>query len=94
MHLTHIKLSRSACGARLRGRDVEDFARFVEGEAGGGEGVGGRRVVGLRLGEFLRGAGLFVGFGEGAAEDARAGYEDLGYYAVRLLYSLEVRRDG
>ena len=27
---------------------------------------------------------MFVSFGEGAAEDARAGYEDLGYYAVRL----------
>jgi hypothetical protein len=27
---------------------------------------------------------LFVGFGEGASEDAGAGYDDLGYYTVRL----------
>ena len=27
---------------------------------------------------------MFVGFGEGAPEDAGAGYDDLGYYAVRL----------
>jgi hypothetical protein len=39
---------------------------------------------GLRFGVLGGGGGLFVGFGEGAAEDARAGYEDLGYYAVRL----------
>jgi hypothetical protein len=28
--------------------------------------------------------GLLVGFGEGATEDAGAGYHDLGDYAVRL----------
>ena len=81
MNLANVRFSCSAC---LRRRDVQNLARFVEGEAGGGEGVGGGRVVDLGLGEFLRGAGLFVGFGEGAAEDSRAGDEDLGDYAVRL----------
>ena len=36
------------------------------------------------LGVALGGGGLLVGFGEGAADDAGPGYEDLRYYAVGL----------
>jgi hypothetical protein len=68
-----------------RRRCVEDLARLVQREprrfvcshcsrafARGGGGV------------LLRCLGLFVGFGDGAPEDAAAGGEDLCYYAVRL----------
>ena len=74
MHALHIRLRLRAPlgGDILRGRDVEDLAGFLEGEAGGGEGVGCAGGGGVGGGEFLRGAGLFVGFGEGAAEDAGA----------------------
>ena len=50
----------------FRRRDVQDAARFVEGQAGGREGVAGCRAVAARLrgGVFLRGGGLAVGFGE------------------------------
>ena len=39
-------------------------------------------------GVFLRGGGLLVGFCEGAAEDAGAGYEDLGYDAMCLISTI------
>lgn len=48
-------------------------------------------AAGAAVGLLLRflvlggGGGLLVGFGEGAPEDAGAGYHDLGDYAVRLL---------
>ena len=75
---------RQVCFARLRRRDIQDFAGFIEGQAGGGHGVGGSRVVLHRLGVLLRCRGLFVGFGEGAPEYPRPRQHDLRYYAVRL----------
>jgi hypothetical protein len=61
--------------------DVEDAAGLVHGDVGA-EGRRCGRVVGG--GVFLGSGGLTVGFGDGAAEDARAGEDDLGYYAVGL----------
>jgi hypothetical protein len=67
--------------AHLARSDVEDAAGLVHGD-GGGEGRGGAGVV--CRGVFLGCGGLPVGFGDGAAEDAGAGEDDLGYYAVGL----------
>ena len=70
----------------LRWRNIQDLAGFVQRQAGGREGVGGGGVL-LELGGVsLGGGGLFVGFGEGAADDAGAGEDYLGYYAVRLVF--------
>jgi hypothetical protein len=67
--------------AHLAGSDVQDAAGLVHGDVGA-EGRWGAGVVGG--GVFLGGCGLAVGFGDGAAEDAGAGEDDLGYYAVGL----------
>lgn len=70
------------CFTGLRGLHVEDLACFVEGDAGGGEGVTGLAVCALVFG---CGGGLLVGFSEGTTEDTRAGYDDLGNDAVGLV---------
>lgn len=71
--------------AALRWFDVEDATGFVESQTAGCEGVGGSSVAfGCFGGVFGRGGGLSVGFGEGAAEDAGAGEDDLGDYSVGL----------
>lgn len=67
-----------------RRRNVKNAAGLVEREPGGRERVGSGGVAAVGLGVFLRGGGLFPGLGESAAEDARAGEDDLGYDAVRL----------
>jgi hypothetical protein len=67
--------------AHLAGSDVQDAAGLVHGDAGA-EGRWGSGVVCRRV--FLGGCGLAIGFGDGAAEDAGAGEDDLGYYAVGL----------
>jgi hypothetical protein len=51
--------------------DVEDLARFVEGEAGGGEGGGGGTVALVCGGEFLM---VFVRDCVGAIEGWRKAY--------------------
>ena len=56
---------------------IQDLARFVEGQAGGGEGVRGA-CLGRLLSIFLRRRGLTIGLCEGSPEYARAGKDDLG----------------
>lgn len=82
-HVLHIRLPA------LRRLDVEDLARLLQRQPGVRVARAAGAAVRLRL-RFLVVAGrggLLVGFGEGAAEDARAGYHDLGDYAMRLLRS-------
>ena len=51
----------------------------------GGKGVGLPRIgFGLCFGVLGRCGGLFVGFAEGAPEDARACQDDLEDYSMRL----------
>lgn len=66
--------------------DVEDLAGFVEGHAAAEAGAAGGAIAGLGLGALVGrgGGGLLVGFGEGAAENAGADEDDLGYEAVGL----------
>lgn len=63
------------------GLDVEDLAGLVERQTGRGESA---TTVLLLRSIFARGLGLFVGFGEGAAEDPSSGDDDLGDDAVSL----------
>ena len=76
-----VRLLHAALAA-LGWRDVQDATGFVERQAGRGRRVAGLGVAGG--GEFLGRRGLLVGFGEGAAEDAGAGEDDLGDDAVGL----------
>ena len=64
-----------------RGLDVEDLAGLIEGQTGGGEAAAAALLL---RSVFTRSLGLFVGFGEGAAEDPGSGNNDLGDDAVSL----------
>lgn len=65
---------------------VEDLAGLVEGHAAAeaGDAAAAAAVLGLRALVLARGRRLLVGFGEGAADDARADDDDLGDEAVGL----------
>lgn len=68
--------------------DVEDLAGLVEGHAARAASRRGDTVgveLGLRPRVVGRCLGLLVGFGEGAAEHAAAGDDDLCYDSVRLV---------
>lgn len=76
----------------LRGLGVEDAAGFVEGQTGGGKGVGGTGVALRGLGSiFGRGRGLSVGFCEGSTEDSGAGEDDLADDAMGLFQSVSFK---
>lgn len=65
-----------------RGFDVQDFAGFIDGYARGA----GRFAGCLLLASvFARRLGLFVGLGEGAAEDPGSGHDDLRDDAMSLV---------
>lgn len=57
-----------------RGLDVQNFAGFIDGYA---RGTGGLAGCLLLASVFAGRLGLFVGFGEGAAEDPGSGHDDL-----------------
>jgi hypothetical protein len=70
--------------AHLARPDVQNTARFVHGDVRGGEGVPPAATALARGGIFLRGGGLLVRGGDGAAYNPGAGEDDLCYYAVGL----------
>lgn len=86
-HILQIRLST------FRGRNIQDLACFVEGDAAGCEGSGGRGAAAGGLSVFLGGVGLTPGFFEGAAKDTSGAEHNLCDYAVGLCSSL-VERHG
>ena len=68
--------------AGRRGLDVQDFAGFIDGYARGGTGFAGCLLLSS---VFAGRLGLFVGFGEGAAEDPGSGHDNLRDDAVSLV---------
>lgn len=67
-----------AAGRRL---DVQNLASLIESQSGGGESAAAFLLCGI----FTGCLGLFVGFGEGTAEDPGSGDDDLGDDTVSLL---------
>lgn len=68
--------------AGRRGLDVQDFAGFIDGHARGGSRFSGCLLL---PSVFSGRLGLFVGFGEGAAEDPGSGHDNLRDDAVSLV---------